>query len=169
MALRVTALRRPVERARLVRVPLHAAIAVLGEHPDRVIGAHLETPLEGGAVQAGIGVGFLGGRRILRQVRVGLGPLLDDDGIVALPVWWEDAQHPDLFPTFDGGLELRPAPEGTELRLVGSYEPPLGAFGRFADGVLGHRIVTASLEAFLTAAAERLVVEAAQIPRLGSV
>jgi hypothetical protein len=141
------------------------AMAVIAEHPEGVIGAHLDAPLEGGVVRAGVGVNVLGGRRIVRQVRVGLGPLLDDDGVVALPVWWEDAEHPDLFPTFDGGLELQPAPEGTELRLLGSYEPPLGAFGRFADGVLGHHIVSASLEAFLTAVAERLVVAAAAVIR----
>ena len=168
MALPATALRRPIERALPVRVPFDVAIAVLGEHPDGVIGAHLDAALEGGVVHAGIGLEVLRGRRIVRQVRVGFGPLLDDDGIVALPVWWEDAEHPELFPTFDGGLELGPAREGTELRLVGSYEPPLGAFGRFADGVLGHRVVSASLEAFLTAAAERLVVEAARISKPGS-
>ena len=32
---------------------------------------------------------------------------------------------------------------------MGSYEPSLGSVGRFADGLAGHKVVIASLEAFL--------------------
>lgn len=120
-------------------MPVDVAIRVLAEDPEGVLGSRI------------------GVRHVAREVRVGYGPFLEDEGVVALPVWWEDSEHPELFPTFDGGLELRATDGGeTELVLVGSYQPPFGAFGRFADGVLGHRIVTASLEAFLDAAAERL-------------
>jgi hypothetical protein len=52
---------------------------------------------------------------------------------------------------------LRPASDGTEIRLVGSYRPPLGAWGRFADDLAGHRVVTASLETFLATTAQRLM------------
>lgn len=120
-------------------MPVDVAIRVLAEDPEAVL-------------RSRIGIGH-----VAREVRVGYGLFLEDDGVVAVPVWWEDSEHPELFPTFDGGLELRAAAGGgTELVLAGSYRPPFGAVGRFADGVLGHRIVTASLEAFLTAAAERL-------------
>jgi hypothetical protein len=148
MASTATQQRRPVEVARRVPIPLDAAVAVLSEDLPEVIGRRLPLP---------------GARQLGRDVRVGFGPVLEDEGVTAIPVWWEDAEHQELFPTFDGGLELRAAPDGTELRLVGSYRPPFGALGRFADGLLGHRIVTASLDAFITAAAERLA-EAAGAP-----
>ena len=143
MASTLTLQRRSVEFARRVPVSLDAAVAVLYRDPSDVIGPRVPAPLPGG-------------REIAREVRVGFGRLLEDEGVIALPVWWEDSEHPELFPTFDGGLELRPALDGIELRLAGSYQPPLGAFGRFADGILGHRIVTASLNAFVTTAASRL-------------
>jgi hypothetical protein len=157
MALPVTPERRSVELARCVPVPADVAIAILGEEPHQIIGSRLPACAADQEGYARLGVAIPGGRRIAREVRVGFGRLLEDDGAVALPVWWEDAMHPDLFPTFDGGLELRPVPTGTELRLVGSYQPPLGAFGRFADGMVGHRVVAASLETFLATAAERLL------------
>ncbi|MDP1806877.1 MAG: hypothetical protein Q8K72_16990, partial [Acidimicrobiales bacterium] len=88
------------------------------------------------------------------------GPLMEEDGAVVLPVGWEDAEHPDLFPTFDGGLELYPDGRGTALRLVGSYVPPLGLIGRFADELAGHRIVLASLSKFLADVASLLTAAA---------
>jgi hypothetical protein len=77
-------------------------------------------------------------------------------------VWWEAAGHPYLFPTFDGALEVRHLGDETELRLVGSYQPPLGHFGYFADGLIGHPVVTASLESVLAEAAERLAAAVAE-------
>jgi len=161
MALGVQSQRRPVEFARRVPVPVDVAVAVLDREPQRVIASRLETADAGGEAYADLGVEMPGGRRVARDVRVGFGKLLDDDGIMAVPLWWEAAEHPELFPTFDGGLELRPAPEGTELRLIGSYQPPLGALGRFADSVVGHRIVMTSLEGLLSSVATRLFMLAA--------
>lgn len=81
---------------------------------------------------------------------------MEEDGVVAVPLWWEDAHHPGLFPTFDGGVELREDDPGTELRLAGSYLLPLGVLGGLADSLVGHRVVKASLEAFLAGATARL-------------
>ncbi len=54
-------------------------------------------------------------------------------------------------------LELRPdGDEATDVRLVGSYEPPLGTLGRFADGLAGHKVVVASPEALLDDVVARL-------------
>lgn len=89
---------------------------------------------------------------------------MEEEGAVVLPVWWEDAEHPDLFPTFDGGLELRADGRGTALGLVGSYEPPLGLLGRFGDGLAGHRIVMASLNEFLADVAALLTAAATTHP-----
>ena len=148
--------RRAVELVRRVPVPLAAAVAVLQHDPHRVIGSHLGGPWTSHDVHADLAVALFGGRQVAREVRIGVGPLLEDDDALALPLWWQAADHPELFPTFDGGLELQGDERATELRLVGSYRPPLGAVGRFADEVVGHRVVMASLDGFLTAVAERL-------------
>lgn len=148
--------RRAIELARRVPVPVAAAVALLQRDPHEVIGENLGAPWTGIEVPADLAVKLFGGRQVAREVRIGVGPLLEDDDAVALPLWWQAAEHAHLFPTFDGGLELRGDEEGTELRLVGSYLPPLGAVGRFADGVVGHRVVMASLDGFLDAVAERL-------------
>jgi hypothetical protein len=97
-------------------------------------------------------------RHLGRSVRLGLGALLtEEDGSTVLPVWWEALEHPRRFPTFDGGLAVGKHGDGTaELRLEGSYLPPLGAVGAFADTLLGHRFVTASLEVLLNTIADCL-------------
>jgi len=146
-----------VELAQRVPVAVDVAVAVLEREPKQVIGSYLEDPACDGETYTDLGVEVVGGHRVARDVRVGFGKVLDEDGIIAVPVWWEAAEHPELFPTFDGGLELRPVAGNTELRLVGSYQPPLGAIGRFADSLVGHRIVVASLERLLYSVATRLV------------
>ena len=156
MSATATTHRRPVGLRRCLPVPVSEVVAALQATPQQVIGSRL------GAFWASVdgdgagGPGWLAGA-VTREVRVGFGPLVDDDDALALPIWWEDAEHPLLFPTFDGGLEVRAEGDGTELRLVGSYEPPLGPFGRFADGLAGHRVVLASLRTFLDGLAGRLV------------
>ena len=149
-------LRRGVDLARRVPVPLAAAVALFARDPHRLIRADLGAPWTSTQLQADLAVELFGGRQITREVEIGVGPLLEDDDALALPLWWQATEHPQLFPTFDGGLELRGDEHGIELRLVGSYQPPLGAVGRFADGVVGHRVVMASLDRFLAAVAERL-------------
>jgi len=72
-------------------------------------------------------------------------------------VWWEAAEQRWLFPTFDGGLEVRPVGNGTELRLEGHYRPPLGAAGVLVNRAVLNRAATASLEAFLDRLCGRLV------------
>lgn len=154
--MKVTARRRPVKLTRRVPVKIDAAIAVLKKTPERLIGSEFAASWMAPEGAETLGVELPGGVHISRDVRVGLGPVFQEDDAFVLAVWWEAAEHPQLFPTFDGGFELRAAGDETELCLVGSYEPPLGALGRFADGVVGHRLVTASLDALLASAAERL-------------
>jgi hypothetical protein len=66
-----------------------------------------------------------------------------------LPLWWEAADQPWLFPSFDGGLEIRPDDAGTELRLEGHYRPPLGPAGALVNRAVLNRAATASLETLL--------------------
>lgn len=164
--------RRSVELRRHLPVGLRRAVAVLTTAPQHIVGSHrggFWAPAEAHAV---LGAQLLPGTLVTRSVRIGFGPLLEDDEVMVLPVWWEDDEHPHLFPTFDGGLELSEDDGGTELQLAGSYEPPLGGLGRFADGLAGHRFVMASLERFvddigarLTAAAVGCVADPQRIAR----
>jgi hypothetical protein len=151
-------IRRAVACSCRVPVPVELAVASLQGDPGGVIGARLPEPAN--QPQVTLGVAGPGGVQINRDVRVGFGPLLQDEGIHALPVWWEAVEHPRWFPTFDGGFELVAADGDTELRLVGSYRPPLGSVGAFADGIVGHRLVMASLEALLRRVAEQLAARA---------
>ncbi|HLF41023.1 MAG TPA: hypothetical protein VI854_06060 [Acidimicrobiia bacterium] len=148
--------RRTVEMSRRVPICIETAVEILRRGPESLFGSGLDTAWTAREVQRTIGLELPLSMHIARDVRLGVAPPFEDDDAFVAPVWWEAANHRQLFPRFDGGLELRPLGDETELRLVGSYEPPLGAVGRFADDAVGHRIVTASLEALLTAAAERL-------------
>ena len=143
----ITSARRSVDVLRYVPIPVDVAVALVEAGPQRLVGSDLRAELPGGG-------------SVTRTASVGFGPLMEEDGAVVLPVWWEDAEHPDLFPTFDGGLELTADGRGTSLRLVGSYVPPLGLFGRFGDGLAGHRIVMASLNEFLADVAAQLTASA---------
>jgi hypothetical protein len=164
MAITAAPHRRTVEElVRRVPVPATAATAVLQRDPRRVIGTHLGAPWTTTGIHVDLAVELFSGYQVARAMRIGVGPLIEDEdeGVLALPLWWQASDHPRLFPIFDGGLELRGDEQGTELRLVGSYRPPLGVVGRFADGVVGHRVVMASLDGFLSAVAERLTAELA--------
>jgi hypothetical protein len=138
---------------------MDAAIDVLRYSTDLLVTPDLTAPWAAPPGVSTLAIDLPGGVHLTREVRVGFGPISEEDGISAVPVWWEAAEHPHLFPSFDGALEVHPAAGdlGTELCLVGSYLPPLRSVGRFADGLLGHKMVMASLEALLARAADRLV------------
>lgn len=158
-----TSSRRSVDVLRYVPLPSAVAISLIEAAPQRFIATH---PCWSGATGcADLRAELPGGGSVTRAARVGFGRLMEEDGRVVLPVWWEDAEHPDLFPTFDGGLELHADGRGTALRLVGSYSPPLGLLGRFGDGLVGHRIVMASLNMFLAEVATLLTAAAQQPER----
>ncbi len=148
---------RPVSLVRRLPVATAFAVAVLEAAPKRILGSRLGPVWTGPELNPSLSERVLGGAPVTREVRMGVGPLIEDDDALVLPVWWEDAEHPRLFPTFDGGIELRSdGDDATEVSLVGGYEPPLGAVGRFADGLAGHKVVVASLEALLGDIVERL-------------
>ena len=90
------------------------------------------------------------GVRFDRMAAVGFGPAVEeDDGSRVLPLLLEAAEQPHLFPTFVGGLEVRPVGDGAELRLQGHYRPPLGAAGALVNRTILTRAATASLEKLL--------------------
>ncbi|HJP67207.1 MAG TPA: hypothetical protein VKA30_13000 [Actinomycetota bacterium] len=160
----LTVRRRPVELVRRVPVPLDAAVDVLRYGADRLVALDPAMPWEADGGLSSLAVDLPGGIHLTRQVRIGFGPILEEDGTFAVPVWWEAEEYPHLFPTFDGALEVcrgrGRGGEGTDLHLVGSYQPPLGSIGRFANGFLGHQVVMASLEELLNRMADRLATTA---------
>ncbi len=147
--------RRPINLTRSIPVPIQAVLARLVVDAGAVIGVEPATAPQAGRRR--VGVKFLGDVALGREVTMGYGPPMEeDDGTVVLPLWWEAAEHPWLFPTFDGGLEIEDVEAGTELRLVGSCRPPLGRLGAFADEIAGFRVARATLETFLGEVADRL-------------
>ena len=106
----------------------------------------------------------VGGGSIGRRVRAEVGPMSVSPRKFGLPpralevpVAWQAAEHPALFPTLNGQLRIRDAEHETiELRLTGEYTPPLGAIGVIGDRFAGHQAATASLRGYLVEVAQRL-------------
>ncbi len=143
--------RRPIEAIGSVPATFEAVAGILA---DRPWAAFADGEPTGPPVTILLG----GPAHLSRAIRLGWGcSFVDHDGAFTLPIWWEAEAHPGIFPTFDGGLEVRRAGPGrAEVHLAGSYLPPLGPAGRFADQLLGHRVVCDSVERFLAEITGRL-------------
>ena len=100
------------------------------------------------------------GLDLARHVRMVMGELQVGIHNARLPIRWEDASRPELFPILDATFELAPVSAGrrpmTQLGLRGRYQPPRGRFGSLADTLAGRRIVLESVEGFLDELAARL-------------
>ena len=67
-----------------------------------------------------------------------------------IPIEWQAAERPGLFPLMKGQLEIYPlTATETQLDFSGEYDPPLGVVGDAVDAVLGHRIAEASVQRFV--------------------
>jgi hypothetical protein len=123
----------------------HAA-AILKVDLDSVV----EAPLEELRVE-------VGGGAFTRRVQAEIGPIHNEPSRMSMPLRWEAAEHPKLFPVMDGELRISNV-EGREieLRLVGDLRPPLGAVGALADAVAGRRVAEKSLRGLLAEVAQRL-------------
>jgi hypothetical protein len=106
----------------------------------------------------------VGGGSISWRVQAEVGPMYVSPQTLGIssrtlevPVSWQAAEHPALFPTMNGQLRIRDAGHDTiELRLTGEYTPPLGAIGAIGDHFAGHQAATASLREYLLEVARRL-------------
>ncbi len=100
------------------------------------------------------------GQLVARDVRVRLGRATSGgtrDGGVVVPLRWEDAKRPGLFPMLDGNLEVAPlGPERSRVVLYASYRPPFDAVGRVLDQALFHRVAESTVRSFLQKMAETL-------------
>ncbi|MDX1646381.1 MAG: hypothetical protein R3304_04480 [Longimicrobiales bacterium] len=98
-----------------------------------------------------------------KEVRITVGEPLETPGehgrqpSTRIPIEWEAASRPGLFPLMRGELALYPiTATETQLDLGGTYEPPMGAVGGVLDSVVGHRIADASIHRFLSDVAHHL-------------
>lgn len=97
------------------------------------------------------------GDLLAREVRVRLGrPSSQGEGVV-VPLRWEDARRPSLFPVLDGNLEVASLGAGrSRIVLNASYRPPFDGVGRAIDQALLHRVAESTVRAFLRKVAETL-------------
>lgn len=97
---------------------------------------------------------------LARNVRMVIGDIQIGVHSARLPIQWEDAAHPGLFPILEATLEIAPVRAGphamTQLGLLGRYRPPFGRIGAVADNLAGHGIVLDSVERFLDDLTDRL-------------
>lgn len=99
----------------------------------------------------------LGAGASVRQcVTVDLGTPWRCEAAVGVPLRWTASGRERLFPRFAGRLLLSADGDDTRLTLEGGYIVPLGAIGRFGDGLLGRRLVRRSLAALVERIAGRL-------------
>lgn len=94
----------------------------------------------------------LGGSRIARRVVVHTGSVTNsgEAATCCLPVSWQAAEQPHLYPRLEGTLELTPvARRRTRLTLRARYRPPAGVAGEAVDRAVLHLVAEASVEAFV--------------------
>jgi hypothetical protein len=67
-----------------------------------------------------------------------------------IPLNWEAAGHPRLFPLMQSVLSIYPlTATETQLDFLGRYEPPLGVVGGVVDALVLHRLAEASVHRFI--------------------
>jgi hypothetical protein len=77
--------------------------------------------------------------------------------VTRLPLEWEAASNPGLFPLMKGELLIYPLTSTeTQLDFSGLYEPPFGTVGKAMNAMIGHRIAEASVHQFITDVASYL-------------
>lgn len=123
----------------------------------RAVAAAPQSILTDAPEATGVGTAELRVRRagfeLGRDVRMVIGDIEVGIHSARLPIRWEDATRPALFPILDATLEVAPVRAGrhamTQLGLFGRYRPPFGRLGGLADNLAGHQIVVESVERFL--------------------
>lgn len=153
----IEAMQRVIEATTTIGAVLPRVSEILVDEPATVLG-------DGGAIEGRRSRSFLvdvavelgAGVSLHQTVELRLGAPRPVDGGVALPVAWHASEHERLFPIFDGELEALEDRAGTLLRLRGTYTVPLGAVGRFGDGIAGRRIARQSLTALTEQIAHRV-------------
>ena len=110
----------------------------------------------------------IAGVDVAAEVVVSVGTIGDADGPMGgpqtrIPVSWEAAKHPQLFPLMSAVLTVYPlTATETQLDFLGRYDPPLGVVGGAMDALVGHRVAEASVHRFISDVARHLREQLAQ-------
>lgn len=90
------------------------------------------------------------GARIAKSVVLTVGAERRLAGETIVPIKWEAAGTPGLFPRMEADLVLMPLEPGvSHLALRGVYEPPAGAIGEALDRMALHRVAEAAVKLFV--------------------
>ena len=95
-----------------------------------------------------------------KAVSVQAGLVRDRGEGFVMPLRWSATGPAELFPAMEADLEI--APLGThesQLRISGSYDPPLGPVGRQLDRLLLHQLAEATVRALLSQLVVALLAE----------
>lgn len=102
--------------------------------------AMLRADLGRGPVNVGVGA------RV--HLEVGEPVSLHDRTVV--PLTWEAAGFPGLFPVMDAVVEVRRrGRSGSHVLFWGRYDPPLGRLGELLDRAIAHEVAEATVEHLL--------------------
>jgi len=86
-----------------------------------------------------------------KAVTVYVGKVRDRGEGFVMPLRWSATGPSELFPVMEADLEIAPlGAHESQLRLSGSYDPPLGSVGRQLDRLLLHQLAEATVRALLS-------------------
>jgi hypothetical protein len=159
---------QPIEASTTSRVPFARACEVLLDDPGAVF-SESQTDRQRSATRfrTELSVDLGAGASVHQKVTLHEGvPRPTVTGLV-LPVTWQATGRDRLLPTFSGALQVSERSRETGLRLDGTYTVPLGAVGRFGNGVVGRRLARRSLNTLVELLASRLESEVARRDSLG--
>jgi hypothetical protein len=95
-----------------------------------------------------------------KAVKVYAGKVRDRDQGFVMPLRWSATGPTELFPVMEADLEISPlGADESQLRLSGSYDPPLGPIGRQMDRLLLHQLAESTVRAFLSELVTALLAE----------
>jgi hypothetical protein len=95
-----------------------------------------------------------------KAVSMKVGKARDRGEGFVIPLQWSATGPTELFPVMLADLEITPlGMDESQLRLSGSYDPPLGPVGRQLDRLLLHQLAEATVRALLGQLVEALLKE----------
>ena len=139
-----------------IRAPLMLARQALDEHVVEVLGGDERHGERRRRFSMPLTVDLGAGTTLRQVVEVTAGRLTSEGGgVLRMPLAWTVTGR-QLFPTFEGAIEIRPDEPGSELVLTGRYEVPSGLLGRVGDAAAGRRVAQRSLEELVAELGRRL-------------
>ncbi len=140
-----------------IKHPIEECRKVLLESPDEWL-PNLVQSSQAPAEQLLARMGFsVLAVEVRKRAVVQLGQAIQLRDWLHIPISWEAQPVSDLFPRFEGELQLVPiGPAETKLALAGTYDPPLGDVGRAVDNLVMHTAAEATVKDFVERLADRL-------------